>query len=64
MLLIPTTNYLNIFDGRVGGLDALVGDIDEDGNLDICIKIWNRWPENVNTGREHADCLRNWGVGD
>ncbi|MEX0680649.1 MAG: VCBS repeat-containing protein [Balneolales bacterium] len=51
-----------IFDGRLGGHDALVGDVDGDGDLDVCAKIWNRWPENANAGREHADCLQNLGT--
>lgn len=48
-----------IFDGRLGGHDALIGDVDGSGYPDICAKIWNRWSENANSGREHADCLRN-----
>ncbi|WP_073059808.1 FG-GAP repeat domain-containing protein [Fodinibius roseus] len=55
----PTFIERVIFDGRLGGHDALVGDVDGDGNLDICSKIWKRWEKNANDGREHADCLQN-----
>ncbi|MGM0507233.1 MAG: FG-GAP repeat domain-containing protein, partial [Bacteroidota bacterium] len=48
-----------IFDGRLGGHDAVVDDVDGDGDLDICAKTWKRWPDNANSGREHADCLEN-----
>ena len=48
-----------IFDDRLGGHDALVGDVDGDGDLDIFSKVWNLWPGNANDGREHADCLEN-----
>ncbi|HBQ84362.1 MAG: hypothetical protein A2X03_01010 [Bacteroidetes bacterium GWA2_40_15] len=48
-----------IFDGGLGGHDARVGDMDGDGDLDIISKIWNRWPENSNGGREHVDWLEN-----
>jgi len=48
-----------IFDGRLGGHDALVGDVDADGDLDIFSKVWNLWPENGNGGREHGDFLEN-----
>ena len=48
-----------IFDGRLGGHDALVGDVDGDGDLDIFSKVWNLWPENGNNGKEHADYLEN-----
>jgi hypothetical protein len=48
-----------IFDGALGGHDAVIGDIDGDGDLDICSKIWKRSPLNANEGREHADCLEN-----
>lgn len=48
-----------IYDGKLGGHDTLVGDVDGDGDLDIYSKIWNRWPENANGGREHGDLLEN-----
>jgi len=48
-----------IFDGRLGGHDALVGDADGDGDLDIFSKVWNLWPDNANEGREHVDFFEN-----
>jgi len=48
-----------IFDGELGGHDALVGDVDGDGDLDIFSKVWNLWPGNANNGREHAEYLEN-----
>lgn len=48
-----------IFDGNLGGHDALVGDVDGDGDLDIFSKVWNLWPGNANNGKEHADYLEN-----
>ncbi len=48
-----------IFDGKLGGHDALVGDVDGDGDLDIFSKVWNLWPGNANNGKEHADYLEN-----
>lgn len=48
-----------IFDGKLGGHDALIGDADGDGDLDIFSKIWNRWDGNANQGREHGDFLEN-----
>jgi len=48
-----------IFDGKLGGHDALVGDVDGDGDLDIFSKVWNLWPQNANNGREHAEYLEN-----
>ncbi len=48
-----------ILDSRLGGHDALVGDVDGDGDLDIFSKVWNLWPGNPNEGREHADYLEN-----
>ncbi len=48
-----------IFDGKLGGHDALVGDVDGDGDLDIFSKVWNLWPDNANAGREHGDLLEN-----
>lgn len=48
-----------ILDARLGGHDARVGDVDNDGDLDICAKIWKRWPDNANRGVEHAIFLEN-----
>ena len=48
-----------IFDGRLGGHDAFVVDMDGDGDLDIVSKIWSVWPGNANGGKVHADWLEN-----
>ncbi len=48
-----------VYDGELGGHDALVGDADGDGDLDIYSKIWSRWDGNANGGREHGDFLEN-----
>ena len=48
-----------ILDAQIGGHDALAGDVDGDGDVDIVSKIWKRWDENANQGREHADLLEN-----
>lgn len=48
-----------IFDGGLGGHDALVVDVDGDEDPDLLSKIWRRWEGNANQGREHADFLEN-----
>jgi len=48
-----------VFDNRLGGHDALIGDVDGDGDIDICFKIWKRWVDNANDGKVHADFLEN-----
>lgn len=48
-----------VFDMRLGVHDVLIGDVDRDGDIDIVSKIWNRWPDNANSGLEHADFLEN-----
>jgi FG-GAP-like repeat len=48
-----------IFDGNLGGHEAVTGDVDGDGDLDICSKLWRPRPDNANGGRNHADFLEN-----
>ena len=48
-----------IIDNGLGFHDILIGDVDGDGDLDFCSKIWNRWPGNANGGREHLDFYEN-----
>ena len=55
----PTFTERVIFDGRLGGHDALAADVDGDGDLDILSKVWNVWGDNANGGVEHVDVLEN-----
>lgn len=48
-----------VFDGNLGGHEALVGDVDQDGDLDITSKVWLGYDGNANGGREHADFMEN-----
>ncbi|MEW2923120.1 VCBS repeat-containing protein [Muricauda sp. ANG21] len=48
-----------ILDNKIGGHDALVGDIDGDTDLDICSKVWHLWKGSGNHGIEHGDILIN-----
>ena len=48
-----------IVDNRLGFHDILIGDVDGDGDIDFCSKIWNRWLENANGGLEHVDYYEN-----
>jgi hypothetical protein len=48
-----------ILDVGLGGHEAVVGDVDGDGDLDICSKLWRPRPDNANDGRNHADFLEN-----
>jgi hypothetical protein len=51
-----------IFDGRLGGHEAVVADVDGDGDADICAKLWDPRKDNANGGRNHADFLENLSV--
>jgi hypothetical protein len=48
-----------IFDGGLGGHEAVVADVDGDGDLDIASKLWRPRRDNANGGRNHADYLEN-----
>ncbi|GJM29223.1 MAG: hypothetical protein DHS20C17_18580 [Cyclobacteriaceae bacterium] len=48
-----------VFDKKLGGHDALLGDVDQDGDLDICFKVWASWDQNGNGGNAHAGFLEN-----
>jgi CubicO group peptidase (beta-lactamase class C family) len=48
-----------IFDGQLGGHEAVVADVDGDGDLDVCSKLWRPRRDNANSGRNHADFLEN-----
>ena len=48
-----------IFDGGLGGHEAIAADVDQDGDLDICSKLWRPRKDNANEGRNHADFLEN-----
>jgi hypothetical protein len=50
---------LVVFDQVLGGHDALVGDVDQDGDPDICFKVWKSWSQNANGGNAHAGFLEN-----
>lgn len=48
-----------ILDNALGGHEAVVGDVDGDGDLDICSKLWRPRKDNANGGRNHADFVEN-----
>jgi hypothetical protein len=48
-----------VLDAKLGGHDLQVGDVDADGDIDICSKAWGPLPWNANGGRMHADFLEN-----
>jgi glucose/arabinose dehydrogenase len=48
-----------ILDTRLGGHELQIGDVDRDGDIDICTKPWGPQPWNSNEGRMHVDYLEN-----
>jgi hypothetical protein len=51
-----------ILDAHLGGHEAVVADVDGDGDLDICSKLWDPRKDNANGGLNHADYLENRSV--
>ncbi|MFO1499257.1 MAG: FG-GAP-like repeat-containing protein [Verrucomicrobiota bacterium] len=48
-----------ILDQKLGGHEVQVGDVDGDGDVDICSKAWGPKPWNGNAGKMHVDFLEN-----
>jgi hypothetical protein len=48
-----------ILDAKLGGHELQVGDVDRDGDIDICSKPWGPRAWNGNAGRMHFDFLEN-----
>jgi hypothetical protein len=48
-----------ILDTKLGGHELQIGDVDGDGDLDICSKPWGPHPWNGNAGKFHVDFLEN-----
>jgi hypothetical protein len=51
-----------ILDNGLGGHEAVVADVDGDGDLDICSKLWEPRKDNANGGKNHADFIENLAV--
>ena len=50
-----------IVDLALGTHEAVIGDVDGDGDIDIAGKLWRPDPENGNGGSNHADFIENLG---
>jgi hypothetical protein len=48
-----------ILDAKLGGHELQVGDVDGDGDIDICSKPWGPRGWNGNGGKMHVDFLEN-----
>ena len=48
-----------VLDANLGAHEAVCGDVDADGDLDICSKLWRPIKSNANGGRNHFDFLEN-----
>ncbi len=53
-----------ILDAKLGGHETVVGDVDEDGDIDICSKPWTPNADNGIGGRNHFSFLENLTAGD
>ena len=48
-----------ILDTKLGGHELQVGDVEGDGDIDICSKAWGPRSWNGNGGKMHVDFLEN-----
>jgi hypothetical protein len=48
-----------ILDAQLGSHELQAGDVDGDGDIDICSKAWGPRSWNANSGRMHVDFLEN-----
>jgi hypothetical protein len=48
-----------LLDAKLGGHELRVGDVDRDGDLDICSKPWGTCQWNAEGGKMHVDYLEN-----
>jgi hypothetical protein len=48
-----------ILNNGLGGHEARAADVDGDGDIDICSKLWKPRPDNANGGKNHADFVEN-----
>jgi hypothetical protein len=51
-----------ILDAGLGGHEAVAADVDGDGDIDLCSKLWQPRRDNANAGRNHADYLENLAI--
>lgn len=48
-----------LLDSKLGGHELQVGDVDKDGDVDICSKAWGPMPWNALGGQMHVDYIEN-----